>query len=291
VADSETSAHHLPHGDITGTAAMTPRARKAVTMQRRTSRRTMFGALAVLAAMVIGMLAWSPAATAEQRHGPSHNQHRHVAQKHVAQKHSAHKNSAQAKGQQGKQSGKFAANAKSPFDDLLNGLIGDKGVAGKHGPVSKVVNDTVPKAVKKAVDSTTSVVNTTLGRSKGTAPAPKPPSPPSTAPGHAPAPTHAPATNDATQHAAATSTTATRDDAATIRTAPLDSPALLAVRQPAGEKAVAPSDVQPPRAAALTPASLLSAPGTGILVGVMFAFAAGVFAVVYGGGYRGRRTR
>jgi hypothetical protein len=235
--------------------------------------------------MIIGMLAWSPAATAEQR-----SAHPRSQQRHSAQKHSAHKNSAHAKGQQAKQSGKFAANAKSPLDDLLDGLLGDKGVAGKHGPVGTIVNDTVPKAVKKTVDSTTGLVNTALGRGKSTAPAPNPPKPTSSAPGHEPS--HAQATHPTTRHATATSTTSAADvTAATIRIAPLDSPALLAVRQPAGEKAGAPADVQPPRAAELTPASLLSAPGTGVLVGVMFAFAAGVFAVVYGGGYRGRRAR
>ena len=258
-------------------------------MQRRTSRRTVFSAFAVLTAMIIGMLAWSPAATAEQRSGHARTQQKHAAQQHnAASKHSAHKSRAHAREQQPKQHSPFAAAAKSPLDDLLDGLLGDKGVAGKHGPVGKIVNDTVPKAVKKTVDSTTGLVNTALGHGKSTAPAPTPPKPTSSAPGHAPAqPTH-----PTTRHAAATSTTpATRDSAATIRTAPLDSPALVAVKQPAGQKGSAPAEVEPPRAVALTPASLLSAPGTGILVGVMFAFAAGVFAVVYGAGYRGRRAR
>ena len=263
-------------------------------MQRRTSRRTIFGALAVLTAMIIGMLAWSPTATAEQRAGQTRGQQTHAGQKHNAQKHNAatkhtaQRNSAHAKAQQTPQRGMLAAAAKSPLDDLLDGLLGDNGVAGKHGPVGTIVNDTVPKAVKKTVDSTTGLVNTALGHGKSTAPAPTPPKPTSSAPGHAPAqPTH-----PTTRHAAATSTTpATRDSAATIRTAPLDSPALVAVKQPAGQKGSAPAEVEPPRAVALTPASLLSAPGTGILVGVMFAFAAGVFAVVYGAGYRGRRAR
>jgi len=266
-------------------------------MQRRTSRRTIFGALAVLTAMIIGMLAWSPTATAEQRAGQTRGQQTHAGQKHNAQKHNAatkhtaQRNSAHAKAQQTPQRGMLAAAAKSPLDDLLDGLLGDNGVAGKHGPVGTIVNDTVPKAVKKTVDSTTGLVDTALGRGTSAAPAPKPPAPTHTAPVHAPTPAHTQATHPGTQLGATSTTSDTHDGAATIRTAPLDSPALLAAKQPAGEKSNAPTDVQPPRAAALTPASLLSAPGTGVLVGVMFAFAAGVFAVVYGGGYRGRRTR
>jgi hypothetical protein len=272
-------------------------------MQRRTSGRTVFSALAVLTAMIIGMLSWSPAASAEQRHGQSHGRQKHVAQKHVAQKHLAHKdvsrkhvaqkhathqNGARVMGQQGK----AAANAKSPLDTLLDGLLGANGVAGAHGPVSKIVNDTVPKAVKKTVDSTTGVVNTALGRGTSTGHPTKPPTPTSTTSNHTSTPTHASATHPASNHAAGPSTaSATHDSAATVRIAPLDSPALVAVKHPAGEKAGPPAEVEPPRPAALTPASLLSAPGTGILVGLMFAFAAGVFAVVYGGGYRGRRAR
>lgn len=296
MAGSGAGAHHQPHGDITHDRGTDAACDKAVTMQHGT--RSRYGALAVLAAMALAMLAWSPAASAEQRTSQSRSSHAHHQARHQnhaertrkndAHRVKAHAVNAHATAQQQRQS---AAAAKSPLDDLLDGLLGDKGLAGKHGPVSKVVSDS-SKSVKKTVDDTTKAIDTALGRDSSTPPAPKPSAPTSSAPTH-PANAASPGTPPATtQHAAATSgPPAAGGGAAAVRIAPLDSPALVPVKQPAGEHSEAPAEVEPPRAAALTPASLLSAPGTGVLVGLMFAFAAGVFAVVYGGGYRGRRSR
>ena len=159
-----------------------------------------------------------------------------------------------------------------------------------------LVDTTVPTVVHSTVKSTSDVINTTTGilttvvggKKPATTPTSRPTSPaqqPTTLSG---APTKEPTTTPASG-AAPGSTPAITPPGRQIQAAPLEGPNLIATtadpsHRPTGEPA------RQRHADALTPSSLLTAPGTGILIGVVLVFGLGVFLVVYGAGYRGRRV-
>jgi hypothetical protein len=118
-------------------------------------------------------------------------------------------------------------------------------------------------------------------------PAPPAPNPPPAAPPAQPA--APPPTSSAPPKRAADATVA-------VRHAPLQAPALITVpASPAPEPEPAPAPQpgapQQQQLEAVTPTSLLTAPGTGLLLAALFGFAGGVGVVVFAAGRRGHGAR
>jgi hypothetical protein len=248
-------------------------------MQGISAQRALSALFAVLIAVLVGMTLGASPASAKST-GPSH----HYKSSHQVQRQ-----------EQAATYELAAASSKSgsglgDLGDLLNSIINDT--------VPTVVK-TVPTVLKTTVDTTTGVVKHTTdvvttvlgGKKSTTTPTPTPTptqSEPPTTPSAAPTTrSSTPATSRPPRSSA--STTSNPPAAQQVRTAPLDGPNLVAATQPVSSHPTS-KPAKHTQVDAITPASLLTAPGTGILIGAVVLFGLGVFVVVYSAGYRGRRV-
>src|SRR6185437_12208850 len=247
------------------------------TMRRSSVQRAIGALVAVLIAVLVGVVLGASPASAHP--GNAHD-HGTSARQHDASEHS-HK----------------AAKAKSDKHPLAASKASakrqDAGLGGLDGLLDSIINGTLPTVVKKTdqavtstvttttnvVTTTTDVVTTVLGGTKtSTAPtptatptpastAPKPPQP-STAAAH-PGPVSSPTKLGIASTAGSASATQH------VQVAPLQGPNLIAATTTATHQ---PTAAPTPRRQvdAITPASLLTAPGTGLLIGVVLIFGLGV---------------
>lgn len=281
--------------------------RKAVTMQHTRARRVFGALLTVLIAVLVGLTVGASAASARDSnphhhgrsapHGTSVQDHKSVQHGRSAQ-HGKSTSHVEAQTEVKQSVRGRHGTGLDGLDALLNSII--------NGTIPKLVNTTVPTAVDKTVKTTTAVVKTTTGVVTkvvdGTQPSSTPTPPTSTTPSR-PTPSTKPSTKPSTRPTIGSDAptgiqpTTAASDAGTppvgqqVQQAPLEGPNLVAATSPAPHRPTTTrTKPVPERVDALAPASLLTAPGTGMLIGVVIVFGLGVFVVVYGAGYRGRRV-
>ncbi|MGH3522003.1 MAG: hypothetical protein ACRDU4_04035 [Mycobacterium sp.] len=266
-------------------------------MQHTRARRALTALFAALIVVLVGVTMGSAPASAQAGdRGGHHHQQGHCKQGRHDNGDRHAKSDKPGKAHNKQQESKQTASGLGDLDELLNSIF--------HQRVPKLVNQTVPKTVKsvvtstqktttQAVDTTTGLVTDLTGSGAGPA-APPQPAPTHARPTHPAVPTQSSAHPARTQGSASPAALAAGGRAAgpgasaAVHPAPLNGPDLVATT---ARTATHPA----PKAAAhryldaLTPASLLTAPGAGILIGAVIVFGLGVFVVVYGAGYRGRR--